>query len=428
MRYALAVVMMVLAAPLFAQTVLTLDELVELALVNSPDINISRSDLEAARQRTRQARSGYLPQLDALAAGGVTGIKYKEADEKDSGLFAGSLSASQLLLDFGKTTGNIGAYGKAAEAYDAALQQTIADKIFAVKRDYYTLLRDKSLIIVYEENVKLNEQQLYRSEKYFKAGIRTKIDVTDARVRLIEARLALQNASYDLKLARVALEKTVGVMPQEGTYGVHKEVPDPINLFETLPAEDKTLAELEAYALEHRHELKSYASQIESAQARVKSFRGDYFPTLFAYGQYDARHASDDFMVFTPERQWQATLNLRWNLFSGLRTDAEVEEAQINVNRASSAYLRAKLAVKQETDDAYILVMKNKDAIELSESLAEAAKEKFGQAQKRYEYGLSDYIELQQARQEYIDALSQLYVSYFDYYIALAGLDRAIGR
>jgi outer membrane protein len=428
MRHALAVAMLALAVPLFAQTVLTLDELIELALVNSPDINISRLDFEAARQRTKQARSGYLPQLDALASGGVTGIKYKDADEEDSGLLAGSLTASQLLFDFGKTTGNIGAYGKAADAYDAALKQTIADKIFAVKRDYYTLLRAKSLIIVYEENVKLNEQQLYRSEKYFKAGIKTKIDVTDARVRLIAARLALQNASYDLKLARVALEKTVGVMPQEGAYSVHTEVPDPINLFETLPEPGEPLLELETYAFEHRHELKSYASQIESAQARVKSFRGDYFPTLFAYGQYDARHASDDFMVFTPEQQWQATLNLRWNLFSGFLTDAEVEESKVNVNRAYSAYLRAKLAVKQETDDAYILVMKNKDNVELSESLAEAAKEKFGQAQKRYEYGLSDYIELQQARQEYIDALSQLYVSYFDYYIALAGLDRAIGR
>jgi outer membrane protein len=428
MRPALAVLALALVAPLFAQTVLTLDELIELSLINSPDINISRSDFEAARQRTRQAKSGYLPQLDALAAGGATGIKYKETDEEDSELLAGSLTASQLLFDFGKTTGDIEAFGKTAEAYDSAYQQAIADKVFAVKRDYYTLLRAKSLIAVNEENVKLNEQQLYRSQKYFKAGIRTKIDVTDARVRLISARLALQNADYDLRLARVALEKTVGIMPLEGAFGIYEEVPDQMAIFKTLPDLGKTLAELEAYAFEHRHELKSYANLVESAKAQVTSIKGDYYPMLFAYGRYDATHASEEFMRFTPEQQWQATLNLRWNLFSGFRTDAATEEAQINVNRASSEYLRAKLAVKQETDDAFILVMKNKDGIDLSESLAVAAKEKFGQAQKRYEYGLTDFIELQQARQEYIDALSQLYVSYFDYYIALAELDRAIGR
>lgn len=428
MRHVLTVFILAIVAPLSAQTVLTLDDLIELALVNSPDINISRLDFEAARQRTAQARSGYLPQLDALGAGGAAGIKYKDAEYEDSQLLAGSLMASQLLFDFGKTTGDIEAFGKAADASDSALQQVIADKVFAVKSDYYALLRAKSLIAVHKENVKLNEQQLHRSKKYFKAGIRTKIDVTDAKVRLIGARLSLQNADYDLKLARVALEKTVGLTPHEGAYEVFQVVPDPINLFETLPQVSQTLPELERHAFENRFELKTYAQRIESAKARVTSIKGDYYPQLYAYGQYDAQHANDTFMVFTPEQQWRATLNLRWNLFSGFRTDAEVEEAQINVERVSSEFRRARLAVKQEADNAYILVMKNKDDIELSESLAEAAKEKFAQAQKRYEYGLSDFIELQQARQDYIDALSQLYVTYYDYYIALAELDRAVGR
>jgi len=50
------------------------------------------------------------------------------------------------------------------------------------------------------------------------------------------------------------------------------------------------------------------------------------------------------------------------------------------------------------------------------------------QAQKRYENDLSDYIELQDAQQGYIESLSSLVTAYYDYYIALAQLDHAIGR
>ena len=69
-----------------------------------------------------------------------------------------------------------------------------------------------------------------------------------------------------------------------------------------------------------------------------------------------------------------------------------------------------------------------KDSVELSQSLLTASEEKFDQAQKRYEHGLSDYIELQQARQGYIDAKSSLVVDYYNYYNAIAVLDNAIGK
>ena len=64
----------------------------------------------------------------------------------------------------------------------------------------------------------------------------------------------------------------------------------------------------------------------------------------------------------------------------------------------------------------------------LNETITASAKKKLYQAQKRYENGLSDFIELQNAQQDYINALTTLVNSYYDYYIALARLDHAVGR
>ncbi len=407
---------------------LTVDNLIELALTNSPDINISRSNFQAAEQRTKYATGNYLPRLDAIANGGAQGSKLKNESYDNTDVFSGTLSASQLLFDFGKTTGDIGAFSEEANASNATLHQVISNKIFNVKQDYFRLLRVRSLIRVNEENVDLNEKQLHRSKRYFEAGIRTKVDVTDAQVRLIEAQLDLQNVKYDLQLSHVALEKTVGIMPYAGSYTVYeKELKLPY-LYDTLPLVEHALIDLEKYAYEHRYELKQYGHLIKSAKSRVTSVQGDYYPALYVKGDYMMQNVDDATALVTPEQQWQAMINLEWNLFAGLQTKASSQEARINVNKVSSEFANTKLAIKQETDNAYISVFKNKDAVKLSESLVEAASEKFGQVQKRYEHGLSDYIELQEARQGYINAQSSLVITYYDYYIAMAELDRAVGR
>jgi len=73
-------------------------------------------------------------------------------------------------------------------------------------------------------------------------------------------------------------------------------------------------------------------------------------------------------------------------------------------------------------------VRRSKDNVKLYESISKASLKKFEQAQKRYENELSDYVELQDAQQGYIESLSDLETAYYDYYIAIAQLDHAIGR
>ena len=86
------------------------------------------------------------------------------------------------------------------------------------------------------------------------------------------------------------------------------------------------------------------------------------------------------------------------------------------------------MAIKQEVLESYILVRRSKDNVKLSESISKSSLKKFEQAQKRYENELSDYVELQDAQQGYIQSLTDLVNAYYDHYIALAKLDHAIGR
>lgn len=79
-------------------------------------------------------------------------------------------------------------------------------------------------------------------------------------------------------------------------------------------------------------------------------------------------------------------------------------------------------------DASLINVPQARDNVLLSQNLVQAALEKFDQTQKQYENGLTDYIQLQESRQNYIDALSSLVNEYYSHYIALASLNRAVGE
>ena len=414
----------------------TVDTLIEKAITSSPDINVSYSTFAISKQHANQADADYLPQVDLYGGAGyvsVTGFDSTTSQNgatNDGTLISGKLTASQLIYDFGKTGGNMDFYSQESNASFERYSQKISDKVNDVKNDYYDLLRKALLIKVYEENVKLTEQQLTRAERYFTAGIKTKIDVVDARVRLIEAQIELENAKYDLKLAYVTLDRTVGSVQSSTEGNVYiPEISSTSGIYENLPKETMTGKELVQYAFIHRHELKSYEHKIESAQSRVRQESGDYYPGIYVAGDYQYNAVQDDALsLYIPEQQWNANINIKWNLFGGMRTVARTEAAKLSLIQEKASLQDAKLRIIQETSDAYIKVLKTDSNVELSIELVEAAKEKFDQAQKRYEHGLSDYIELQEARQGYINANADLVVNYYEYYISLAALDRAIGR
>lgn len=441
MKSLLLLPILVLSLLASAPEQLTIDDLISLAIEKSPDLNISRADVEAARQNYRIRRADYLPQLDLSAMGGGAGVKNDTigVQTNDSGtLMTGTLSASQLVYDFGKTGGSIRAASYDENASVSTFNQAVSNKIFDVKRAYYGVMRAKSLIVVNQENVKLNEQQLRRAKRYYEAGIRTKIDVTDAQVNLIRSQLDLQNARYDLQQARIELERIVGFEVYHGNYSIAPATLqggtlmasdfNATDIYATLPFVEQPLDELESFAYEHRQELQHYAFMAKSAKENITKARGDYFPAIALEGSYTRNETDRALEYYFPEQQWGAGLGLSWNLFAGLRTDASVEYAKAGLMRSRAAMLDARLRIRQEVADAYTVTLKRRDSVKLSQSLADAAKEKFTQAQKRYEYGLSDYIELQQARQGYIDAGSNLVVQYFDFFIALAQRDRAIGK
>ncbi len=413
-----------------AEEVYTIDDLIIKSLENSPNLQISKANYEASKSRYDSAFSGYLPSVDLHASTGESGQNDLSSNSNEmihDTVSLGTLSAQQLLYDFGKTGGSVDTQKFDSQSYSMQNIQDISDKKRDVKEAYNNVLSALALIGVQKENVKLNEAQLYRAQKYFEAGIKTKIDVSDAKVSLIQAKLDLKKAEYNLKLTYANLDQVVGFTALEQEYKVYSEKLHLGSLFSTLHSYDLDLRSAIVYAYKNRALVKKQQAQINASTAQITEVKSEYFPSLYLTADY-TRQQVDTFKSITPENSWQAAVNLDWNIYQGGSTSAREQEMKINANISNFELTNLQLSIKQETTAAYINVNLGRDSVELSQSLLEISAEKFDQASKRYEYGLSDFIELQQARQGYIDAKASLIVAYYNYYIAVANLDNAIGR
>jgi len=423
-----SLLLLLLVLNLNAKEVYNIDELILKALKNSPDLKISSLQYNASQERSNIASANYLPKVDLHAQVGLNGMSDIPTDNMlNDKLLLGNLSLKQILYDFEKTSGNVDVFNYESESFSMSNMQYISNKKMDVKLAYYDVLKAKALIEVNKENVKLNEAQLYRSKKYFTAGIRTKIDVSDAEVELIKSKLDLQNSQYNLKLAYATLDKVVGFSELERTYNIYSKKLDLTNLFSRITNYDLTLIKSIEFAYENRYELKQFSFQIKSAQASSRVASSRYYPALYLNADY-TKQELDKFKTTIPQDKWQASINLDWNIYEGGATSADSQEKKIQIKITKSKFQNAKLSVKKEVTQAFINVYKMKDSVELSQSLVKVSDEKFNQAGKRYEHGLSDYIELQQARQGYIDAKASLVITYYNYYAATAVLDNVIGR
>lgn len=407
---------------------LTIDKAIEIGLKHSPDVDISRFDFKKAIERNKFQKGYYLPRLDLGATAGRAGSDYEQQGNVNTSVLLGNLNASQLLYDFGKTSGKIAASKEEVLALEASMNQVISTKILQIKARYYDALKMKSIISVAKKNIELQKGQLRRAQRYYENGIKTIIDVSDAQVRLTKATLDLSNSKYELELRKALLEEEMGYIPYNGNYVLYHKKLDLPNVSRNLPRVNTSLSALEQFAYDHRYELKSSRFYVKSSQELVKSEKGGYLPTLSLRGDYTAQEVDDVFASTVPKSQWQAGVEVKWNLFAGGQTDASVQEAKISTLKAASQVDNVRLLIKRQVIESSLGVRRTKDSVVLSESIAKASEKKYLQAKKRYENDLSDYIELQEAQQGYIQSLSDLVNTYYDYYISIAQLDFAVGR
>ena len=192
--------------------VLTLQKCVDIALKNHPAIDAAAAVIRQSESKIGQARAGYYPQISFQSGYTHIGPASMSIWNDPYSHYSNSLNLNQTLFDFGKTSTSVDIQKLGKQSAEADFQDTAAVLILNVKEAYYSFLKAKMSEAVAVETVNQFQQHFEVAKTFFETGKSSKIDVTSAEVNLSNARIQLISAQNALRIARVNLNKAMGVI------------------------------------------------------------------------------------------------------------------------------------------------------------------------------------------------------------------------
>ena len=404
------------------------EEAVAIALANQPTIQARAADYIAAQQRVAQALSPLLPQISSL----WNGFQQKTPAAVSTQNIAvnrrsteATVSASQLLFDFGKNWAATDA-AKANSEFAREAVELQKDLIaLAVKQSYYNLLLASRLVVVNAQALDRADLNLRSAQGFFDVGTRPKFDVTRAEVDVANARVSLIRAQNAVSLSRISLNTVMGIAINTPT-----RVMD-ILAYEPFPLDRDTLV---AEALRRRAEYRQAKYQLDAAEAIVRQNFRNFFPDLVASGTYGAAQSDITARPGVPlpradmAETYSYGVQLNWSIFDGGNKIARYKEAKALLDSSRASVRDTELTIWQQVEQAYVNLLSAEEQIGAAQKAVESAQENFRLSQGRFDAGVGTIIELTDAQLSLTQAQSTQAQALTDYRLAIAQLERNLGR
>ncbi|MFH2012341.1 MAG: TolC family protein [Pseudomonadota bacterium] len=393
--------------------VLSLEKCIEIALKKQPNIIAAMKTVDINQSRVGQAKANYYPQIDWSSGyskySPVSVITNQTYDE-----YSSSINLRQKIYDFGKTATQIKVQRLNLDSSRLDLDNVSDQVVFNVKQGYYRLLQAKRNRDVAGEAVRQFEKHLEQAKGFYEIGTKPKFDVTKAEVDLSNAKLNLIKVENALRVAKLTLNNAMGV----------SDAPE-YSLVDNLifVKYDIALEDTLKRAYKQRADLASVLIKKKAAESSIEISKKDYYPTLSGNAAYSRAGES-----LPLEDGWNLGLTITFPLFSGFSTGYQVDEATANLNllKANEEVLRQEILL--EVQQAYLNLQEAKDRIFVAEITVRQAEENLELANGRYATGIGNPVEVTDAQVAYSSAKTAHIQALYDYKIAQASIEKAIGE
>jgi outer membrane protein TolC len=126
-------------------------------------------------------------------------------------------------------------------------------------------------------------------------------------------------------------------------------------------------------------------------------------------------------------RSWAVMAVLQWNLFDGLVTRSKVNEAVATSSRMASLEEQTRSAIQLQVRQSFYNLAASEDRIAASATSVQEAEEGLRIVQKRYETGMTTFVDVLGAENALIRARTNALQALYDNNIAQAELRLATG-
>ncbi len=425
--------------PLKEGSVLTIQDCIYTGLKNSPIIKRQKYNLDIAKSNVGIAKSAFFPTLGVGA-----GINHQSNTNKEDfysvyrELPNVNAVLNMMIWDFGRSSAKIRMeeFNKIAAEYE--FEDSVCFTVFDIKIKYYNLLKALSLLQVENINSDINKQIALDISQLIKENKKNKIDLLNTQVeefviknRVIEANREVNNSQSDLNNSIYYVNaphyKILKTPTYKDDYFEKIKPISNIKLKANISKSDTklyklhfTLKEATDIAYKNNPDLKALIATKDAMEQALLVVKRSYYPSLNVNAGYDYINSN----------------HYRNNSFSAgvnLNTDLNAMELKYNIDNATAQIHLAETEIEKFKQDLYISVEKALNNVEKTEKEISIAKQQAEKANENLQATITDYknnkltrLDMQNARELYIDALTDYINSIYNYNISLIKLEMSM--
>jgi len=400
-----------------------LDQLVELALRDSPSVAAAQAALRQAQENLAAQRGGLLP----AAAGVANGTR-----QKVSGAAEGIPQAGTFLYNLFNTSINLsytldvfGGVRRGIEVQQAA-QEFQRDEMQAT---FQTLAANVVTAAVQEASLRAQVEatnallasarhQRDLAQKQFDLGGAARSDVLSAESNLASFEATLPPLQQQLAVVRSQLAVYVGKRP--GDYHLAPFALDGLQLPHQIPVA------LPAELVRRRPDIRAAEAQLHEASAQIGVATANLLPQISITGSFGDSSGTVGSLLHS--NAFSVGAGITQPLFQGGTLSARRRAALAAYDQALAQYQQAVLAACKNVADALRALDNDAQALGAQYRAQSAAVESLRLIEQRYGFGGSSNLELltaqqqyQRARLGYVQALAARYADTAALFLALGG-------
>ena len=424
----------------FAQTDLSLEEAIQIALQRNSALVKSKNLLVGNEVAVTSAYLNLLPSLGARSGwnwgrvqdeGGTqldfngNPQQYPPTDVQTRNYNLG-VGGSVVLFDGLANYANISSAKREQEAAELNLDKFKRDIVQNTTILYYSILKSKALLKVREENFKYNQKLLETITERNRLGSAPIADLYAQQVQSGGAEVDMIRAQNAVDVAQNTLIDFLALdVLSEYNFVSRIDTVDASN-FDEYSREFDNVISMVDYSLLHRTDYQGQQRMVESADEGITMANGGFWPSLS--GGYNFSTTSVAVDELFNRRVWGVNLGLNIPIFSNWNTKTSVAYAKINLLNAEEDLRALKRQIKIEIKQGYQDFMAVSKALEVAIKTVTSASENRRVQYERYSLGSGTFLDVLQSDRDYQNALSLRIDGEFNFHSSREALLNSLGK
>lgn len=384
-----------------------LTALIEEGLKASPDVATAAARYRRAAGLAQQARAATLPSLDATGRVGVDrqslNMGYPEQFKQllpkgwqDSGQIAASFNFDLDL--WGKNRAALAAATSERRAAEIDVREAELLLSTGIASAYVDLARLFALREVRAATLTIRENSRKLVSDRVAQGLDMRGSLAQAEAQVATARAALAEIDQSIALRRHQLAALVGSGPDRGL----EITPPPLA---ATPARGLP-ADVTTELVGRRPDVVAARERVEAAASRIKVARTDFFPAVKLSALIGLQSLGLSNLIASDSIYGSAGPAVTLPIFHGGALAGQYKGARATYDEAVAAYDKSVLAAYQDTADAVTAEQMIAQRLAEARAALAASNEAYAIARRRYEGGLSNYLDVLTVEDRLVQARS----------------------